>query len=449
MKQKIMGSFALNLLSSGLFFAFNFTIAKIIGANEYGKITFYLSFIQFFILVISLNYEALYMGSRIIKNNDRTFDIFISFQTLLFLIFFVPAYVIISFYIDNTQIIFLILMIALLQTHIVTIGLEYNSQKEISKSILYSLLAPRVLIIAFFCVFILLGFGDSADYLYAYLTSLFAILVLFGVKKRPKMILESHILRRAWKFYLLGIIGASFTYIAQIAQKVTGSYEELAAFGIAMLLILGLSMVGTILIKYALPKLHEAWKDKNIAKISKLYSTHTYLSSVVNLPILIFILLYIQRIADYMGSGYEALPIIFYILSIGYLFDLLTGITGTILRVTDNENIEIYNEIARLVSGLVLLYMFWNQSYGPAYALSGSLIIYNLLKYFQIYRIFKIYSMTLPHFAIIVFSLAIYALVLYTVSNSFCWLCGIFVIGGYYFVMMKKAKKEVTLEIYR
>jgi len=453
MKKKLLSSFGLTILSSGLFFGFNFYIAKVLGADIYGEITYYLSFIQIIVLLISFNYAALYMGNKITREDSNTFSLFVSIESLAFLIIVVPAYFVINQYINNNEITILILMIAYFLTITTLVGLKYNADKDIGSSILFSALIPRVLLIVLFLLVLFVASGTAKNYLYMYLISFIFVAGYFIIKFRPKWYIKKEIFSRAWKFYLLGIIGGSVAYIAQIFQKEYGSYTELASLAIAMLLISGLSLVGGILIKFALPKIHEAWKERNIKQLGELYSTHTFLSSMVNVPILIFLLYFIETISKFMGEGYTSLPMIFYILSVGYLFDLMTGITGTILRATEHEHIEIYNEIFRFVVGIGLLFLLRNQDFGVAYAISASMVIYNVAKFFQIYRLFGIKPIHLKDFILLMIYSLLLSIVLYVVSFienlGISLLIAIFVMLGYYAIVYKNMKNIINLGVYK
>jgi len=453
MKKKIASSFGLTLIASGLGFGFNFFIAKVLGAEIYGQISYYLSFVQILVLLISFNYAALYMGNKITQGDTNTFSLFVSVESLAFVIVALPAWYVIDRFTDSYEITALILFSAYFSTLAILVGLDYNADKQVAKSILYSTVIPRAILVAVFSMVIFAGFADARSYLYVYLMSFVTVAGYFLVRYRPVWYIKKAFFTRAWKFYLLGIIGTSVTYIAQIAQKEYGSYEELASLSIALLLIAGLSLVGGILIKFALPKIHEAWKERDIAQLEKIYTTHTFLSSMVNLPILIFLLFYIEYISGFIGEGYRSLPIVFTILSVGYFFDLMTGITGTILRATEHEHLEIYNEIFRFVVGIGLIILLRHQSYGIAYAVSASMVIYNLFKFFQVYRLFKIKPMQLDHFAVLVVSMFAVALVCYTATSMaqgwLGFLIGIMVLAVYYLLSFSVMKKRVDLGVYR
>jgi len=450
MKVKLLSSFGLTFLSSGIFFAFNFFIAKFLGANIYGEITYYISFVQIIGLLVSLNYAALYMGNKITKDDPNTFSLFFSLETILFIVISIPAYIIIDTYIKDSTITLLVLSIAYLLTISVLIGLEYNAKKEVVYSIIYASLMPRVLMVGLFLCMIVLGDMTAQSYLYIYLISLGIVVGYFLIQYRPVLYIKSRIFQRAWKFYLLGIIGQSTTYIAQIYQKEYGDYMELASLAIGMLLISGLSLVGGVLVKFVLPQIHQAWKDKNIQRIEHIYQTHTFVSNMINLPILIFLLFYISSISAYMGNGYINLPIILYILSIGYLFDILTGITGTLLRSTEYEHLEIYNEIFRFITAIWLIILLKDVDNGVVIAVSISAVVYNIVKYFQLYRLFKILPMVKESLFKLLTSLLVLICVLYIVTSySDMIFLGFLILAIYFYKIYYILKSTIDFRIYQ
>jgi O-antigen/teichoic acid export membrane protein len=450
MKAKLLGSFGYTIAASGLFFVFNLFLAKYIGAEDYGKITYYLSFVQIVSLLISFNYAALYMGNKITRGDNNTFSLFVSMETLVFFIIFFPGYFIIDSYVADNEITLLILLCAYFLTMVSVVGLEYNANKKVSQSILYSLLIPRVLLVFLFVLLIIIGVATPKGYLYIYLLSVSLVFGYFIFYLQLKFYIKKEIFSRAWKFYLLGVIGSSLSYIAQIYQKEYGSYEELASLAIALLFISGLSLTGGVLNKFALPKIHEAWKDKDIKYLNSIYKTHTYLSSMINIPIFLFLLIFIEYISKYMGDGYTSLQMIFYILSVGYIVDLLTGITGTILRATEHEYIEIYNEIFRFVVGIGLIFILSYKHFGVVYAISISMVAYNIAKFVQVYRLFKIKPFDMDSFRDLILYVGIFGILLWCVK---IWIhslmLGIVVLMIFYIVLLKALKYKIDWSIYK
>jgi len=392
MNNKLISSFSFTLLSSGLFFIFNFSIAKILGADIYGEIVYYLSFIQILVLLIGMNYTSLYMGSRITNGDKNTFSLFFSLHSMLFLLIFIPAFFILHNFFQTIEERILILAISYLTVFVTMVGLEYNSNKNVSSSILFSMLIPRMLLISFFSILIFLNQATPINYLYVYVVVYLLLFIYFIYRFQPFWYIKKDIFTRAWKFYLLGIIGTSFGYIAQILQKKYTGYEELATLTIVLLIFSGLNLVGTVLVKFVLPKIHEYYRQKEFDKIGEIYAQNTFIVLMIIAPILLVLVFNIEQISYILGDGYSLLPNYFYILLIGYIVDLFTGITGHILRSTENEKYELFNETARLFFGLLLIYIFRDNAFGVVMAISFSMVIYNLLKYIEVFYLFSFFS---------------------------------------------------------
>jgi len=391
-RHTLVSSFTFTLLSSGLFFIFNFTIAKVLGADIYGNIVYYLSFIQILSLLIGMNYTSLYMGNKIINGDKDTFSLFFSLHILLFIIISVPAFILLHYFFQTIEEIILILVISFFIVFITMVGLEYNANKDVSSSILFSMLIPRVLLISLFSILIPFEQATPINYLYVYLAVYLMLFIYFLYIFKPHWYIKKEIFSRAWKFYLLGVIGTSFGYIAQILQKKYTGYEELATLAIVLLIFSGLNLVGTVLVKFVLPKIHEYYRHKEFDKIGELYAQNTFIVLIVVSPILLILIFNIEKISHMLGDGYHLLPTYFYILLIGYLVDLITGITGHILRSTENERYELFNETARIVFGLLLIYIFRDNAFGVVIAIALSMVIYNLLKYIEVFYLFSFFS---------------------------------------------------------
>ncbi len=414
MKKKLLSSFSFTFLSSGLFFGFTFFVAKYFGAKEYGKISYYLSFVFLTTLFIGFNHPGLYMGERITKQNKNAFSLFFTIESIFFIIVFLPAIYILIDKIKSIEISILILFIAYFTAVIGLIGLEFNARKEIEKSILFSALLPRILFISLFLLAILLNFATPRSYLYIYLISFFSIGVYFLYKWKPKFYLKKDIFKRAWKFYLLGIIGASFKPLANILQKEYYGYKEVANLSLALLFLAGFYLIGSVLVKFVLPKVHEAWRSKDLKTIEKLYSNNTTLEVILISPLVIVILINIDLIIKFLGTSYDLLGVYLTILMIGFLPDLFTGITGNLLRSTENEKYEIFNEILVLISGLGLIYLLKDYKYGVVVAISISTFLYNIAKLLEVYILLKIKPFDLKK----IFLLILYILFLIIIFKS-------------------------------
>ena len=389
MKKRLLSSFSYTFLASLIGFGFNFIIAKALGAKVYGEIVYYVSFASLIGLLVSINYSSLYMGSKITRKNKNTYSLFFTIETIAFSIISLPAYFIIFYYIQDRFKTVIILLVCYFMTITSTSAMEYNSNKDVSRSILLGSLFPRIILVIVFSIALIIGFRSSLYYLYGMFFS-YGIITIYSITKfRPKFYLDTSIFRRAWKFYFLGIIGTGFTYVFQIIQKEYGSYEELATLSIALLFFTGLGLMDRVLVKFALPKVHEYFEAGNIDKIGELYSNNTFLSIMLNLPILVWVTFNIDLIAMILGKSYKLLPDFFSILLVGYFANMITGITGYLLRATEHEKFEMYNEVTRTVVGLVAFFLLKDCQYGVPIALSLSMLVYNVLKYVEIYYLYR------------------------------------------------------------
>jgi uncharacterized membrane protein YfcA len=131
----------------------------------------------------------------------------------------------------------------------------------------------------------------------------------------------------------------------------------------------------------------------------------------------------------------------------------MTGITGTILRATEHEHIEIYNEVFRFVVGIGLLFILRNQDFGVAYAISASMVIYNTAKFFQVYRLFGLKPIHFKNFLILVMYSIALSIMLYGISfienSTIALLIASIMLLVYYAIAYKNMKKIISLEIYK
>ena len=453
MRKKVVSALSVTVLSSGLFFLFNFFLAKYLGATVYGEIVYLLSFISLISLFVTMNYVALYMGNRIVQKDKDTFSLFFSVHTLLFIIVSVPAFFILKYFIVSLEQIILILILSYLVVLIQTIGLEYNTTKEVTKSILVSVLIPRLLLIIFFISMLLFGMYSSVDYLYAYLLSSALVIIVMYLKLKPKWYIKKDFFSRAWKFYLLGILGTSFIYIAQILQKKYAGYESLASLSITLLIFAGLSLFGTVLVKFILPKIHELYREKDIARIGVLYQNNTFLELLIVSPMLVILFFQIDKISFLLGAAYKDIGFYFYILSIGYGLGLFTGISGNLLRATEHEKLEIYNEIIRMIIGLGLILSLNKYDFGIVIAMSASMFVYNMLKCAELFFLYGFTSISLKKFIYILVYIGIMIMVNSMISmientGLKVGVYVLFLVGIYSAILVYLKKEQILMEGY-
>jgi O-antigen/teichoic acid export membrane protein len=437
----------LTLFTSGVFFAFNIMLAKILGAEAYGQIQYFTAYIQLVFLFVSINYASLYMGSKIIEGNNNTLGLFVSLQSSIFLLVILPAYFFLSSVIEERVMILLVLFIAYFLVLLASISLEYNSRGDVKNSIWIGSTLSRVIHIVIFSSCVFLGYTTSKLYFIIYLISIVFIVLYQLYRLRPKFYLEIKILHRVWKFYLLGLIGGSFIYIAQIFQKELHGYSHLASLALVLLIMNGIGMWGSLLIKITLPAIHKHWKSNDLNSISKIYKNNTYLELIVVLPIFILLIFNIEKLSSSLGTNYKQLPLIFYILFSSYMIEHITGITGTLLRVTGYENYELFNEIVRLMVGLLSIYLFRNYEYGIVIAIAISTAIYSILKFSELYYLFRVWPLSKRSSLQLVSILTIVCFCFYslmTIKNSYTMLATIliFLIFLYYMIFVFIIKKN-------
>lgn len=442
------------ILSSSLSFIFNIVLAKFLGAKIYGEIQLYTAFIQIFLLFISLNYASLYMGNRIVRNDRNTFGLFISLQTLLFIILILPAYLIINIFLDDRVIIVLILILSYLLVLLTSVSLEFNALHKVFDSILIGSVAARLVHIVTFLLAVWMGSGNSKFYFITYLLSIALLLTYALYQLSPKLNISFEIFSRAWKFYTLGLIGGSFIYIAQILQKEFYDYEQLASLAIVLLIMNGLGMWSSLLIKITLPIAHQYWKSRKLDKLSYIYRSSTFLELVVVIPLFLLVSLNINNISNMLGVGYSQLPMFFYIISLGYIIEHVTGISGTLLRVTENENFELFNEIIRLIVGLLLIFLLSQYEYGIAVAIAISTIVYSALKFGELYYLFKMWPLNKKSFKQLLLLILVNFPILYllaTVKNIYievlltlAFLCIIYYLIYNYILVRSKLIQQVN-----
>ncbi|MGC4038020.1 MAG: polysaccharide biosynthesis C-terminal domain-containing protein [Chitinophagaceae bacterium] len=167
--------------------------------------------------------------------------------------------------------------------------------------------------------------------------------------------------------------------------KDTGVFT-IATYFIALMEVPVRSMTG---ITFAV--LSQAWKDKDTAKVFRVYKKTALTLLIVGLAIMGLIVLNIQNVIKILGENYRPMAEVVLILGFSKLIDLGTGLNSHLLLSSKHWKIEFVTNVFLVLMAGVFNY-FLVQKYGivgSAWATLIAFTVYNGVRFFLIWRLFK------------------------------------------------------------
>ncbi|MEZ8612216.1 oligosaccharide flippase family protein [Vibrio sp. 10N.239.311.D11] len=191
-------------------------------------------------------------------------------------------------------------------------------------------------------------------------------------------------------FSLLMIISTLNNELATVLLGFLGTEEGIAYFRVALvgttLLSLGLNSVNSV----SGPKIAGMYKKGDLVGTQEILLKSVRISCACTVPFVILFLFFGEFfIVLLFGEQYRSAGILLSILCIGQLLNCALGSVGLVLNMTGNENYTLRTQLVTLFLTITLLVIFipiYN-AIGAAIAVSTSLICWNLIMAFNVYRL--------------------------------------------------------------
>jgi O-antigen/teichoic acid export membrane protein len=161
----------------------------------------------------------------------------------------------------------------------------------------------------------------------------------------------------------------------------TGIYNTAAFFGSVM----GMSLLA--LNKAAQPIIADSFAKNDFANINTIYRKSCTISLIVGCWIFLGIYLNLDNLFAFLPASYSAGKWVIIIISLGKLFDLATGLNGTILTLSKYYRYDTYIMVS-LILITILLNLFLIPIYGmngAAFALAIATVYFNLIRYLLVW----------------------------------------------------------------
>ncbi|MBM3441720.1 MAG: hypothetical protein FJX89_03355 [Bacteroidetes bacterium] len=193
-----------------------------------------------------------------------------------------------------------------------------------------------------------------------------------------------------------------------LASQSQGGLADAAVFTIATYLVTVMDVPQRSLIAISTPHIAEAWKDRNMGRIQRLYHKTSLHLMLAGIGIFCLVLLNIRDASAWLGSGYEALVLLVVVNGLGKLADLSTGLNTQVLLLSKFWKVDFFTNLLLMALSIPLNYWLTKRYgvMGPAYGNLISLVVFNLARLLLIWRLFQMQPFTKGHIQILVLAAA-------------------------------------------
>lgn len=169
--------------------------------------------------------------------------------------------------------------------------------------------------------------------------------------------------------------------------------KEVAIYGPSIYIASSIMVPLRAILLIVAPLVAQAWTTNSIDTIKDLYKKSAIAPLTITLFLFLMIWINIDLVMDYFGSTFGQGKMIILYLGLGYIVNVATGISGTIINTSKYFRTDLYFQI-----GLVLMVIIMNIIFIPLLGLDGAALatgitlgLNNLLKAIFIYKKFKIH----------------------------------------------------------
>jgi O-antigen/teichoic acid export membrane protein len=175
-----------------------------------------------------------------------------------------------------------------------------------------------------------------------------------------------------------------------IASQSSGGLADAAIFAIATYMITLMDVPQRSLIAAATPHIAQAWKDRDMLKLDRLYKKTALNLLIIALAIMGLVMLNNQLFVKLLGPQYKLLPLLMLILGISKLIDLGTGLNAQILQLSKHWKIDLFSNMF-FVASSIFLNFFLTRTYGIIGTAIGSItavIAFNMIRFIYIKKLY-------------------------------------------------------------
>jgi O-antigen/teichoic acid export membrane protein len=192
---------------------------------------------------------------------------------------------------------------------------------------------------------------------------------------------------------------------------------ETGIFSIALYVSAAMEIPQRSITSISIPILAEAWKNKDMRRISSIYSKSISNLLVIALGMFGLIWLNIHNLVNFLnhlaskGSGdYQIISSLVFVMGLSKVLDLSTGVNGQIIGTSNYWRFDFYTNVFYTVLSIPLNFVLikYFGLMGLAYSNLIALSLYNVSRYIFLFKKFGMQPYQLKHLAVLLICLSIY-----------------------------------------
>jgi len=399
-KSKNIFIYLISFVSSAVGILLNFFLARILEAEIYGKIQYFVALAttcsQF--MILGLNTFLI----REAKNEKQNGDVLNKCLSLYFaiVIFAFPIiWFVLSNYIANTKsnhyLTLIVIIMAILMGVNALVSSFFQGSGKYQLKVFFENLLPKATMFILALVFMLLGkinnFANNYLLFYIGIYSLVAIPLLFiFYKKIIFSFTKSELMTIAFFFgiTLTYSLGNNLTIILQ-----EGLYKNeiaLAIISVSISIVSLVKVISAVLDNMIKPIFAKKKRENDIDGLLGAYRFDTRVNSYVSVPLYIFFILHSSKFLALFGESYTQYPLILMFIALVNAVTDVTGPNGTMLAMTGKEKWELLNGIIYFAVYISFVFVFsFDKIYGLCISLLLAEIAVNVVKFIEVWLIYK------------------------------------------------------------
>lgn len=217
----------------------------------------------------------------------------------------------------------------------------------------------------------------------------------FGVFKKPSKVtqrLRQFILRFGTAYFLSALLNilAKTNDTLIIASQSAGGMADAAVFTIATYLITVMDVPQRSMIAPAIPQISAAWKDKDMAKLERLYQKTALNLLIIAAGIMGLVIINMDMLVSLLGNRYALIPTLLLILGTSKLIDLGSGLNSQILQLSKHWRIDLFTNMLFVAASILFNYTLTKKFglLGTAWGTLIAVILFNLIRFIYIKKIY-------------------------------------------------------------
>lgn len=390
----------LSILSSFIGIGLNFFLARVLQAEAYGEIQYLVSLATTIsnFLLFGLSSFLIREAKNKEKNDgiiNKCFSLYLTIAIFSIpIVYFILSKMSLKYNLDILMIIMIIIVSIFMGVNTI-ITSYYQGAGKYHISIIFESLLPKATLLLLAIFFTIIGkltkFQESYLIFYAVIYGITALIFTFKLFKKIDFTFSKSEIQSIFYFF-----GVTITYtLSQNLTKVLqgGLYDNkvaLAIISVSLSIISIVSIFTNVINNITKPIYAKYNRENNIDSIMETYQFNTRVNCYIAIPFYIFFITQSKNFLYIFGESYTIYPNILLILSIYSMISCLTGPNGSMLAMTGKEKWELLNGIVHLLVFLLFAYIFrQNTIYGLCLALLIGDLVVNVMKYIEVWLLFK------------------------------------------------------------